>query len=125
MAPKRVLVIEDDPELVAVMTEVLAEEGYDVTSTQSALGAAALAARLHPDLIVLDLGLPYRSGASLLAEFKATASTADIPVLVVSGIAQTLRGQRRAMADAVLPKPFGIRELLATVHWASRPRGLA
>ena len=125
MPPKRVLIIEDDPQLAATMAEALSDEGYEITSAQSTLGATALASRLQPDLIALDLGLPYRSGASLLAELKGTPDTAHIPVIVVSGMAESLRGERRGMAEVVLSKPFGIRELLAAVDWACRTRGRA
>ena len=112
MAPPRVLVIEDDPRLTILLTMVLSGGGYAVAPLDSALGAVALARGLRPAAIVLDLGLPYRSGASLLAELKADPDTAHIPVIVVSALAETLPEDRRALAAAVLPKPFSPRELL-------------
>ena len=112
----RALVIEDDPGVQQLELELLRGEGYVVTATDSALGAAALARRFAPDTIVLDLGLPYRSGASLLAELKADRATAHIPVVVVSGMAETLPDRRRELATAVLPKPFDPEELVAAVR---------
>ena len=110
------LVVEDDPSMQHLETEVLSGAGYAVTATDSALGAVTLARRLNPDAIVLDLGLPYRSGASLLAELKADHATAHIPVVVVSGMAEILPDRRRELATAVLPKPFDPEELVAAVR---------
>ena len=118
----RALVIEDDPDVQQLETELLSGEGYAVTATDSALGAAGLARRLNPDAIVLGLGLPYRSGASLLAELKADRATAHIPVVIVSGMADSLPDQRRELAAAVLPNPFDSLELLGAVRAACRLR---
>ena len=118
----RVLVIEDEPRFAALVTRVLTEAGYAVRATDSAIRAMALARQWAPCVILLDLGLPYRSGASLLAELKADPATAPIPVVVVSGMAEALTDERRALAAAVVPKPFGARELLEALRVA-RPRG--
>jgi CheY-like chemotaxis protein len=116
----RVLVIEDDPEITELFTEVLDRGGYEVSATDSALGAAALIRELHPSAVLLDLGLPYRPGSSLLAELKANPETAGVPVVVVSGMTETLSEQRREQADAVLSKPVLPAALLETVERAAR-----
>ena len=116
--PGSILVIEDDPDHQHLLTDVLELAGYAVTATDCALGAAALARRLQPDLILLDLGLPYRSGASLLAELKADPRTAAIPVLIVSAAAESLSDERRALAAAVVSKPFSPRALLEAMSVA-------
>jgi DNA-binding response OmpR family regulator len=109
---RRVLIVEDEPGLAEFLTDLLGDEGYAVTATDSAIGARALVRSAEPHAILLDLGLPYRSGASLLAELKADPRTAHIPVLVVSGMPEVLAGGRRGLAAAVLPKPFGAQALL-------------
>jgi two-component system, NtrC family, nitrogen regulation response regulator NtrX len=121
MRRRRVLVIDDDPDLRGILTDLLEDEGYAVTTAEAVLGAMALARRLRPDVILLDLGLPYRSGASLLPELKADPSTADIPVVVVSGMPEVLTAERRAMAAGVVAKPFDTEVLLAAVRAARRP----
>ena len=118
MRPQRVLVIEDDAGVRRLLATTLELGGYAVAASDSALGAMALARRLRPAAIVLDLGLPYRSGTSLLADLKADPTTAPIPVVVVSALADTLTDARRALAAAVLPKPFSPLDLLATVQAA-------
>ena len=125
MGQWRVLIIDDDPAIVRLLQEILEPAGYAVTAADSALGAAALVRRLRPHVILLDLGLPYRSGAALLAELKADRGTADVPILVVSGLAETLPAHRRALAADVISKPFSPRELLDAVRAARRPRGAA
>ena len=112
------LVVEDDPGGAALLAEVLAGAGYAPTTTDSALGAAALARRLRPAVILLDLGLPYRSGGALLADLKADPATAGVPVLVVSGLADALPPARRALAAGVVAKPFSPAALLAAVRGA-------
>ena len=105
---RRVLVVEDDAALAAVWAQALADAGYAVRKRESALGVAALVRAWRPDVVLLDLGLPYRSGASLLAELKAAPATAAIPVVVVSAAPETLPPASRGLAAAVLPKPFDL-----------------
>lgn len=117
-AQPHVLVIEDDQGIRDLLTDALQSEGYAVTSTESALGAATLVRRLHPRVILLDLGLPYRSGGSLLHDLKSDPETAEIPVLVVSALAESLSPERRAMAAGVVAKPFSPDTLLSAVRRA-------
>ena len=113
---RRALVIEDDPIIQRLLENILKPEDYAVTTTDSALGAMDLVRRLRPQVILLDLGLPYRSGATLLAELKADPATADVPVVVVSAMDEVLTDERRAQAAAVLAKPFSPRTLLEAVR---------
>ena len=112
------LVVEDEPGVAALLAEGLAGAGYAPTAPDSALGAVALARRLRPAAVLLDLGLPYRSGASLLTDLKGDPETADIPVIVVSALPETLTPERRALATLVLAKPINIRDLLRALRAA-------
>ena len=123
MEPRRVLVIEDDPGISWLLLNTIEGDGYAVTLQESAIGATALVRYLQPDVILLDLGLPYRSGVSLLAELKAEPATAQIPIIVVSAMTEVLTRERRAMAAAVLSKPFSPRGLLAAVRDVHGRRG--
>ena len=115
---RRVLVIEDDAHIKDLLTDVLTGDGFAVTGADSVLGAAALVRRLRPCAIVLDLGLPYRSGASLLTDLKADPETAGIPVIVVSALPETLTPERRALTAGVVAKPFSPDTLLSAVRSA-------
>jgi DNA-binding response OmpR family regulator len=118
MKRPRVLVIEDDLHYQELLSHLLSSAGYAVTVTDSALGTASLMSRLRPRVILLDLGLPYRSGASLLADLRADARTAGIPVLVVSGQPEVLTAERRATVAGVFEKPLELRALLGAVRAA-------
>jgi DNA-binding response OmpR family regulator len=113
---RRALVVEDDEGIAELWALALAEDGVAVEVRGSALGVAALLRRWRPDVVLLDLGLPSRSGASLLAELKADPATAAIPVVVVSAAPDALPLGYRGLAAAVLPKPVGLQALRATVH---------
>jgi CheY-like chemotaxis protein len=118
MKAQRILVIEDDPDVQRMLRVLLDLEGHSVTALDSALGAMAAVRRLQPDVILLDLALPYRSGAWLLAELKADASTATVPVLVVSANTHILSPDRQALAAEVITKPFDAVDLLKAVGTA-------
>jgi DNA-binding response OmpR family regulator len=110
---RRVLVVEDDERVASVWTQALADEGYEVRTQESALGMAGLLRAWRPDVLLLDLGLPYRSGASLLAELKGDPATAAIPVVIVSAAPDALPPEYRGLAAAVLAKPFDLERVLA------------
>ena len=116
--------VEDDEATATVWALALADEGYAVRTRDSALGVAALVRAWRPDVVLLDLGLPYRSGASLLAELKADPATAAVPEVVVSAAPETLPPAYRGLVAAVLPKPFDLERALAVVAalWPPPPR---
>jgi len=113
-----VLVIEDHPGTLEFLMELLADAGYAVTGLDSGLGAVGLARQMQPRTIVLDLGLPFRSGVALLGDLKADPATAGIPVVVVSAYTEMLPAARAKLAAAVLGKPFDLPAFLHAVHIA-------
>ena len=108
----RILIVEDDPSTAAFLVDLLSQEGYEVTLTGSAVGASALLKRLCPNAIVLDLGLPFRSGVSLLADLKADPRTASVPIIVCTAQPEALLPARRALPAAILTKPIDLNRLL-------------
>lgn len=118
----RVLVVEDDRELRALMQSTLAVEGYAVQTAVTVSEALALLQHALPDVLVLDLGLPDGDGLTLV---QAVRRTHALPILVVS--ARHQEAQKIALLDAgaddYLTKPFGVSELLARIRVALRHRG--
>ncbi len=118
MMPNRplVLIVEDEPALQALVAEVLAEELRVATRTASTAAAAlTLMAQLHPALLVLDLTLPDSSG-DVVGQLTRAALDGDIRILVCSAAGRTAEQlAEKATADAYLPKPFDLEDLLATV----------
>ena len=118
----RVLVVDDDPACRVLLDAIFDMYGFDVFTTDTVLGASSLIASFKPNVIVLDLALPYRSGASWLAQLKANPGTAGIPVVILSSMPDMLPRERRMQAAAVVAKPFRTRALVDTVRAAyTRP----
>lgn len=114
--PHRILIVDDDPSSRALLDGVFEINGFEVTHTDSVLGVSELVARVQPTVILLDLALPYRSGASWLAQIKSHPDTADIPVVILSDLPDMLPRERRVLAGAVVRKPFRASALVATVR---------
>ena len=83
---ERILIIDDQPEAIRLLTEVLNENGtYRVFSAESGVEGISLVARRRPDLIILDLRMPEMDGFAVLEELRSNPETATIPVMVVTG----------------------------------------
>jgi DNA-binding response OmpR family regulator len=85
-----------------------------------AAGGLQGAEREHPDLMILDVGLPGHSGIELLNEIKCSAPMNEIPVLIMSGHAVVLVGGAVRQADATLAKPFDLADLFERVDRLTR-----
>ena len=87
VAPQqKILFVEDEEALQISLTSALKEGGYKTVSAYDGEAAIALAEREHPDLILLDIILPRRSGFEVLEELKSNQSTRDIPVIVLTNL---------------------------------------
>lgn len=120
----KVLVVEDDREIRAMMQSSLAVEGFDVQTAVSLSEARALLQHAPPDVIVLDLGLPDGDGVELVQQVRQHQT---LPILIVSARHQETQKIRMldAGADDYLVKPFSVGELLARIRVALRHRGTA
>ena len=116
---KKILVVEDNPDIRQLMTHFLERAGYDVL--QAATGSAAIeqANATIPDLITMDLGLPDTTGAEVTALLKTAPSTKHIPVVVITAYyreAPIVESAIAAGACEVLFKPVALRTLLGTLQ---------
>lgn len=84
----KVLIIEDDRELVLLLRRALSDRRYEVLVASDAEEGLPVARREHPALIILDILLPGQSGYEVLRQLKTEAGTRDIPVLVLSNLGQ-------------------------------------
>ncbi|MGE0447034.1 MAG: response regulator transcription factor [Vicinamibacterales bacterium] len=117
--PPRVLVVDDEPNILGTLAPLMRARGYDVSTAMSGRSAIASAEREKPDLIVLDLGLPDMDGVEVC---RTVRESANVPIVVLS--ARGAEGDKvRALdagADDYVTKPFGAEELLARVRAALR-----
>jgi len=115
--PKKVLVVEDDPDNRRIVTKVLSVEGYQVVEATDGVEALAQARAEHPDLILMDLALPNMDGWEATRRLKSDPATRTIPVVALTAVA--MRGDeeraRAAGCDDYVSKParpVAIREVV-------------
>ncbi|MBC3880655.1 response regulator [Undibacterium sp. LX40W] len=118
----RVLVVEDDKEIRALVKSSLEVEGFEVLTAVSIAEAQRILNHAKPDLLILDLGLPDGDGAELVHSVRKEQ---NLPIIIISARDQEAQKIRLldAGADDYLSKPFGVQELLARIRVALRHRG--
>ena len=121
----RILVVDDEPEIVALVAYHLAKAGYRVSTAASGQDAVEMARRDRPSLVVLDLMLPGMSGFDVLEQLRLDESTRDIAVIMLTARREEpdrIRGLSLG-ADDYLTKPFSPAELVLRVAAILRRTG--
>ena len=115
----RILVADDDPQILRALRITLTARGYDVVTAVDGRAALDAAVAQHPDLMVLDLGMPGLTGIEVI---EAVRGWSQLPILVVSGRSDSLDkvDALDAGADDYVTKPFAADELLARIRALSR-----
>ncbi|SMO59315.1 two-component system, OmpR family, response regulator VicR [Gracilimonas mengyeensis] len=121
--PMKILVVEDEPSLVFTLRDTLENEGYEVLVDEDGTEAVELTKEQHPDLLILDIMLPGKSGYDILQEIRKEKLT--LPVIMLTAKDQEpdkVKGLNLG-ADDYLTKPFGVKELLARIEARLRRAG--
>ena len=116
---KRILCIEDEPEMIDLIKLILGRRGYEVLGATGGIEGARLVRELLPDLVLLDLMMPDMDGWEVYQQMKADQTTRNIPVIVVTAKAQNIDkvlGLHIAKVDDYIAKPFGPQELMDSVE---------
>ncbi len=118
----RVLVVDDEPQIVRALSINLRARRYEVHAAATGAAALGIAAKHPPDLVLLDLGLPDMDGADVIAGLRGWTSA---PIIVLSGRSGSSDkvDALDAGADDYVTKPFGMDELLARIRAATRRAG--
>jgi DNA-binding response OmpR family regulator len=116
---KRVVCIEDEPEMIDLVRLILGRKGFSVIGANGGIEGLETVQRERPDLVLLDLMMPDMDGWEVYQQMKADDDLRDIPVVVVTAKAQSIDkvlGLHIAKVDDYITKPFGPQELLESVE---------
>jgi len=116
---KKVVCIEDEPEMIDLVKLILGRKGFELTGAVGGREGLDAVRRIKPDLVLLDLMMPDMDGWEVYQQMKADEDLKTIPVIVVTAKAQSIDkvlGLHIAKVDDYVTKPFGPQELLQSVE---------
>jgi two-component system response regulator VicR len=122
---KRILCIEDEPEMIDLIRLILGRRGFQVSGANGGMAGIKAVRSELPDLVLLDLMMPDMDGWEVYQQMKADEATRHIPVIVVTAKAQSIDkvlGLHIAKVDDYIAKPFSPQELLTSVEKALTPK---
>lgn len=111
----RILIVDDDPHIVLMLSEVLIDEGYEVTTATQSLRAFDRAKESQPDLILMDIMMPYLDGLDQIKLLSLDDELKDTPIIVITAKTNALEGLGDLRALRIVDhlfKPFEITDLL-------------
>ena len=116
--PKRILIADDEPNIVASLEFLMEQAGFEVRTAADGHEALALAASFAPDLVLLDVMMPGKSGYEVCQHLKADAATRHVKVVMLSAKGRDVEVAKgiELGADAYVTKPFSTRELAAQIR---------
>ena len=117
---KKILVIDDEPDVVTFLTTLLDDNGYATISAKDGNEALEQVKAESPDLILLDITMPEKSGVRFYRDVRENAEYKDIPVVMVTGVMKEFQkfiSTRRQVPppDGYIPKPVDTKVLLETI----------
>ena|ERR1700744_24909 len=118
---KRVLILDDDLDILQICTIVLKKKGFDVFTVNNSHQVVEQVKTYHPDVILMDNWIPGPGGIEATRTLKMDSETQDIPVIFFSANSNVTQLAQEAKADYFLQKPFDISELEGIVQMAIQP----
>lgn len=113
---KRILIIDNDAEVLSMMQEALVYEGFEVKAQEEADRIFEVIDDYQPDLIMIDYILDGINGGEICHDIKTNRTTFHIPVVIVSAYSKVILSLGNYKSDAFLAKPFGLDELVQMVN---------
>ena len=112
-APRKIMVVDDEPAIRDLIVAVLEDEGYEVVAATNGRRALDLLPSERPDLVIMDIMMPEMDGREAFRRLRELPDHADIPVVMMS--AATSPDRLTPRVAAFLPKPFDLDHLLDTI----------
>lgn len=117
--PRRVVCIEDEPEIIELVEMILGMEGFQIIGATGGAEGVARVRSEKPDLVLLDLMMPDMDGWAVYQSIKSDPALRDIPVIVLTAKAQSIDkvlGLHIAKVEDYITKPFGPEDLIGSVN---------
>ena len=116
--PKHLLLIEDEPNIIEAISFILSRDGWSVRAHSDGTNAVETASRLKPDVIILDVMLPGKSGYDILREIREEPDISGMPVLMLTARGQTKDRElaEKAGASRFMTKPFSNADVVEAVR---------
>lgn len=123
MGKRKILAVDDEPNILLSLEFILEEEGYDVYTARDGDEALEVAASVRPDLILLDVAMPRRDGYEVCRLLREHPELADVKVVMLTAKGQPLEKKKgvEVGADLYVTKPFGAGELLEKIRTVLGP----
>jgi len=122
MTDKYILVVDDDPDLVETIALMLESKGCEVGKAYDGIEGEESIKERRPDLVILDIMMPRKDGYALCAELKASDTTRDIPIILLTAVGEAVPSTRYSHADGMsteadeyIPKPIDTEGLWSAV----------
>ena len=116
--PKRILIVDDEPNIVLSVEFLMKREGYDVITAGDGQAALEILSETKPDLMILDVMMPRKNGFEVCDEVRADPDLSGLPILMLSAKGREAEVKKGLSlgADAYITKPFSTHELVAKVN---------
>ena len=109
-----IMIIEDEPDIRVYLSTVLEDKGYNVVTVDEGDSVISIVNEKKPDLVILDIMMPKRSGISIYRELRKSGQAGDIPIILMSGMLPAKdfmpNGFRKLIKDETIPLPDGFIE---------------
>jgi DNA-binding response OmpR family regulator len=113
---KRLLILDDDKDILEVMCEIFKDEGYEVKTIENADNILNDIANYRPDIILLDYILNGINGGEICHQIKTNEATSTIPIIIVTAYSKVINSLGDYGCDSSVSKPFEITELVQQVN---------
>ncbi len=118
MSKKKILAVDDEPNILLSIEFILEQEGYDVHTACDGKEAMEMAEKVEPDLVLLDIAMPNKDGYEVCTLLRKHEKLASVKVVMLTAKGQSLDKKKglEVGANVYLTKPFGADELLQTIE---------